>query len=247
MIRTLITAGLLAWWLPALWGQTVCTPDTTVTGIEPDTLPAATVGQPYDEVIYFKIPTSRDVFGNVIPIDSALIDTLKGFPPSFSYQCNQPECLYLGGEAGCIRITGTPTRADTGLHYIKVFAVIYTVINGAHATLPQLDSLPFIVEDTALVTAIAPIHDGRARFRIGPTPMTDVLVVEGEGLTAGRASIHIYSLLGHEMARQDVMVAPSGKLLWKWRRPAGVPAGLYFLRIRAGHSQVIHRFHIAQR
>ncbi len=243
-MRRLPTFLILALSALSLRAQNVCTPDTTITGIEPDTLPAATVGRPYDEIIYFKVPTSINPFGTPMTIDSMLIDTVKGFPPTFSYQCNDSDCTYLGGEAGCIRITGMPVRADTGVHSIKVHTVVYTVINTTPTSIPQVDSLPFEVHDTAVVTGLQPFPGGAGHFYIGPNPITNRLIIQGKGIPASHVTIRIYNLVGYEVAHDAVAVSSEGTLSWQWQRPASLVPGLYFVHIRTPRRNLVRRFHI---
>ncbi len=103
-----------------------CQPDPSIQtpGYHPDTLPYAYAGQPYDHVIQALVPTETTmvVMGNEVRIylDSLRIVDVKNMPPSFTYACNPLGCRIAGGERGCVRITGTPTINDTGVHYIWI-------------------------------------------------------------------------------------------------------------------------------
>ena len=105
----------------------VCTPDTTITqgGYHPDTLPWGYVNQPYEHIIQAYVPTDTIVLGLPATIDSMRIDSVIGMPPSFSYACNKASCSYLGGEHGCIRLTGNPDSSEFGVWRIIIWVTAY--------------------------------------------------------------------------------------------------------------------------
>ncbi|MFZ9848015.1 MAG: T9SS type A sorting domain-containing protein [Flavobacteriales bacterium] len=86
-----------------------CTPNNsiTATGFYPSTLPDAVVGVPYSQVVQFKIPSDTTVGGFYAQVTSATLSSLTGLPNGFTSTCNVVGCTYVGGQVGCITITGT--------------------------------------------------------------------------------------------------------------------------------------------
>ncbi len=221
----------------------VCTPDTTVTGLEPDTLPDAYVGSQYDEVVYFQVPTSRTVFNNTFVVDSAHVDTIRNFPATFTYQCNKPNCLYAGGEYGCARITGTPAPHDTGTRHLVVEVTVYTVVNGSVVTFLQVDSLPFTVRDTGAVSTTAALRaDPDGGIRWGPNPFRHTFYLEMENVPPGKVNIAVYDLLGQRITR-TLKYHPGGRLAWQWVPGPRLPGGLYLLHVQTPSRRFIRRIH----
>jgi len=86
-----------------------CTPNTSITstGFYPAALPDAVAGQPYSQVVQFKIPSDTTVSGFYASVTSAQLTGLTGLPNGFTYTCNIVNCTYSGGAVGCITISGT--------------------------------------------------------------------------------------------------------------------------------------------
>ncbi len=234
---------ILGWVLSGVIYAQVCTPDTAITGIEPDTLPDAVVGDYYDEVIYFKIPLTRTIFTQTITVDSAHIDSIAHFPSSFMYQCNKPSCMYVGGEYGCIRITGSPTVKDTGTRNVVVFVTVYTYINNSVVTLPQIDSLPFTVLDTGTATSTGGSLEEITEldYYVGPNPFDRILYLQVPDLEQGKVKVAIYDLLGKPVMQYRVY-HPGGRFVWKWY-PISLRDGLYVLQLRTSGRTLTTRIH----
>jgi len=105
-------------------------------GIEPTTLPNAYVSHAYSEVLTFKAPadakkipmveTIVDSIINLLPpgtiptggtinieLSKYKIEDIIGLPTGFGHTCNKTNCLYSGGDLGCLKIEGTPTEVGT--------------------------------------------------------------------------------------------------------------------------------------
>ena len=125
MKKTLLTLALAFAFIVA---QAQCTPDAqfTLPGIYPDSatgLADGYVGQSYNEVITNITPldTNTVIFGLTIPttILTYELTSMSGLPPSFSYACDPPTCIFPGGSSGCINIySPSPTSSEIGLHQL---------------------------------------------------------------------------------------------------------------------------------
>jgi len=111
--------------------QAQCTPDTqfTLAGIYPDSatgLPNATVGLPFNEVITIVTPldTSAIIFGQTIPLTIQTIELTNviGLPLSFSYNCADSNCIFIGGNTSCAVLSSpSPNASEVGLHQIFMY------------------------------------------------------------------------------------------------------------------------------
>ena len=98
-----------------------CTPNTSIvsTGFYPATLPDAVVGQPYSQVVQFKIPSDTTVGGFYAQVTSAQLNSLTGLPNGFTYTCNVVNCTYSGGAVGCITISGTAANNQVAIYNLS--------------------------------------------------------------------------------------------------------------------------------
>ena len=99
-----------------IFASAQCTPDPqyTIAGIYPDSsvgMPAAIVGQAYNEVITIIVATDTNVvFSGLsisVEIDSIKLDNVLGLPANFTYDCLAPNCVFLGGSTTCAVLYST--------------------------------------------------------------------------------------------------------------------------------------------
>lgn len=111
----------------------VCFPDPNLTQVgfyPPDTvLDCVESGTYYDVVIQFKnfdtIPGGAIGFpGFNLTIVSVQLDSVTNIPAGLTYACDNPGCFFLGGESGCVRISGF-TNAAPGIYDLGFNATVY--------------------------------------------------------------------------------------------------------------------------
>lgn len=121
------SAAFILCFVLALRAFPQCVPDFSISAVgfyPPDSLlPCAEQGIYYDEVLQFK---NFDIvffppLGIYVTIISVRIDSVRNMPPGLSYECNSPNCFYLGDENGCVRISGT-TTAPAGTYNLGFYA-----------------------------------------------------------------------------------------------------------------------------
>jgi len=156
--------------------QAQCTPDPqfTLAGIYPDSatgLPNATVGLPFNEVITIVTPldTSAILFGQTIPLTIQTIELTNviGLPLSFSYNCANSNCIFIGGNTSCAVLSSpSPTASEVGLHQIFMYTTTtadaglfgiqiqedtidyyYINVTNATATINQFNDFSFELKD----------------------------------------------------------------------------------------------------
>ena len=143
--------------------QAQCTadPQYTIVGIYPDSatgLTGAIVGQAYDEVITIITPTdtSVDLFGQSISVTVQKIEltSVTGLPPSFSYDCANSLCTFLGGFTSCAVLSSpSPTSAEIGYHQI-IMNTTTTVDAGLFGIQTQDDIIDYYYINVTNATSV---------------------------------------------------------------------------------------------
>jgi PKD repeat protein len=121
-----------------------CFPNPNLTDVgfyPPDTmLDCVQSGTFFDEVIQFKnfdtVPGAAlnlPIFNLIIV--SVQIDSVRNMPPGITYECNNPGCVFLGAETGCVRMSGY-TNAAPGLYNFGFYATVVANISGTNVTIP---------------------------------------------------------------------------------------------------------------
>lgn len=97
-------------------------------GLCPDSIPAGTQGQPYDEDVTAYLPGSIDaapfsggVLG-IVPLVSVHLDAISGLPFGLNWTCDHPGNNFYpstGDTLGCVKICGTPISAP-GVYNIVI-------------------------------------------------------------------------------------------------------------------------------
>ncbi|MFA5573782.1 MAG: T9SS type A sorting domain-containing protein [Brumimicrobium sp.] len=101
--------------------QADCDPslaDGYSTAFYPDTVTnfnSGCIGEPYEQLIYFKVPTDTtiDFNGTNVNVDIIQIklNSIDGLPNGLSIETNPANGIFPGGSNGCGVISGTPTAA----------------------------------------------------------------------------------------------------------------------------------------
>ena len=126
MKKILLTLSLA---FATIFASAQCTPDPqfTIPGIYPDSstgMPDAIVGQPYNEIITVIVSTDTTVDFNGLPISVEILEIeltdVANLPPSFTYDCLAPNCIFPGASTKCAEVYSTtdPTISDIGFYPI---------------------------------------------------------------------------------------------------------------------------------
>lgn len=170
----------------AMSANAQCSPDPqyTTPGIYPDSatgLSSACVGQAYSELITNVVP--QDTCVVIIPgfpcstvtIDDVTIIDFQGLPASLSYACNSSagqNCVFPGGEAGCVVITGTPTAGDIGIHPLTI------TVNVSAGGLSQQEVIDwYFIEINNCTSGIS--ENALAGLALYPNPAENMITIEG--------------------------------------------------------------------
>ncbi len=173
-----------------------CIPDVTITqpGVYPEQPDTAYINQAYDFV--FQVLAIKDTTtmfnGQLVnaDIDSVKIDNVLGLPAGFSYSCEPANCSFTHKAVGCIKLSGNPTSAQSGVYSIKIATTAFA----------SLGFFKIPVKDTAdnyslvIIGATAVIEKNVETVNIYPNP-----AVSGKFLVATKSpasSIQLTDLQG---------------------------------------------------
>lgn len=132
----------------------ICEPDTTLktVGFKPDTLQTAKAWIPYSESItVLSIRDTTTLLGGVqvsVKIDSIKVVNVIGMPPNFTYECQNPRCLFVWFEPRCVKLSGM--TGDVGIYPLKIAVIAYGKVGGSLA-ISQRDTITrfsIVVEGT---------------------------------------------------------------------------------------------------
>lgn len=204
----LLFSGILA--INFAIGQ--CTPDPQFTqpGIFPD---SATNFMPaYETVAYAQTVTAvvpADTTVEVIPgfpqtftMDSVVVESVTGLPPGLTFQCDNPECQFPGGQTGCAIISGTPPNGSAGTYPLTIELSAY--VGGFGVPNPYtLDYYKIVVNPAP--TAVG--DDKGFTFSVSdnrPNPFDEVTTIEYTLNNAGKVQFEVYNLVGELVASQSL-------------------------------------------
>ncbi len=127
-------------------GYSQCTIDTSLTqvGLYPpaDSLDCIERTVAYSGNVQFVTPPTFDTLGFTLTIDTIKITGITGMPSGITYACNPSGCNIIGGQSGCLNLSGTTT--DTAGQYPLTVSIIAIV------TIPGLGQQSFPTDLGAL-------------------------------------------------------------------------------------------------
>ena len=145
MKKLILSITAIAAFLFSGYSQCTPAPQFTAAGIYPDSatgLSTAYVGNAYDEVITVVVPADTlaenplYVPGGFFPefltviIYDITLTSVVGLPSMMSYSCSPSDCIFLGGQVGCLSLysTSNPTTGDIGLYPLTINTTTHTDI-----------------------------------------------------------------------------------------------------------------------
>ncbi len=232
-----------------------CVPDTSfkTPGIYPISggsstgfyvyMPDAEVGLMYNQVIQIKAPSDTivDTMGFQIPatIDTIQIIGFSGMPASISYQCDNADCIWLGGDNGCATFTGVPTQAEVGLHVIDIVAV-GSVNVGIFGTLT--DTIKFKMELKVVPKTGINEFLSSASVKLFPNPTSNFSKLSFQAVSANPYNLRLIDVTGRTVRTYNGQTKPGFNELLIERN--GLPNGLYFYSLEIGGEAVSGRMAI---
>jgi len=197
-----------------------CVPDTSIThndpGIYPDSatgLPHAIAGAPYSTVLQIKVFTDTVSFPLVFTVDSVVLETVIGLPPSFTYSCSPASCVFLGGGDGCVLLQGNPGPGDVGTYPLTVQTRAYGYLTGGIPTnfADNNDDYRIVIDPATGVASI-----GYSNFKVGqniPNPAAALTRIPVTLSRAGNVVLSVSDLLGNKLFYKTYQLPPGKSFL----------------------------------
>jgi hypothetical protein len=204
MIKKLLSAVLLITSVGVTSSSAQCTPNVSCAGsadygICPDSatgIPAGTVGVAYSTILSIKAPATAAHWGQpAATIDSLVMTGVDGLAPGLSYHCVPANCSFVGGQNGCILISGTPTAVWN--HIITVHIKACVAFNGSHFCDPTDHSNTQYRSKVNLPAGIESLD--LTKFDVeqnAPNPFGDRSEIHFTSVNNTEVEFRVYDLLG---------------------------------------------------
>jgi len=225
----------------------VCQPMWADTGygISPDTfvnLPVGYVGQAYEAVAQFKVPTSTVFNSSTVTVFKIALTNVEGLatiPASvpFTYACNPDSCIFHADSVGCVRITGTPTTAGT--YDLIIDANVYVITPTLFVPYPT-PGYHIIVYQNVDVPTISNSHFDVSQNT--PNPFSNKTDIEVNLENACDFTVKISNLLGNQVLTKNI----SGRkgINSVSLDADALPPGIYFYTVSDGIHSITKRMNV---
>lgn len=209
----------------------------------------ACINHPYNQSVTVNVPTN---FQN-IPLTSVTIATtgaVSNLPAGLTYSCDPPNCVFVAGALGCIRLYGTPTAANTAPDTLDLG--ITTTVNTLLGPIPLVfpGQLPgnnhyYLALKTEACLVGTYDHNSNLGFvKNAPNPFSNETTITVESLTPGDFQFEVFDIMGQRVHARNL------------RLDAGVnefsfdgstlPNGSYFYTLSNRDGKVSRRLVIAR-
>lgn len=237
-----------------------CTPDpgqtgagifpTPVTGV-----PNGEVGVPYSNVFTINVPQDTTIdLSTFFPgaptvtmtVNFFTIDAFNSLPAGLGYACSPASCSILGGNSGCIEVSGLPTTAGqfvanmtTSLNVAVPASVPF--IGGTNQSLPGPLAYQYEINNaTSADPASATAFTVSQNY---PNPASDFTRISFHTTSSSDVSLEVYSLAGQRMHGESATYASGDHNLDLDVR--NLEAGVYFYTLSNGNEKITRRLVVA--
>lgn len=181
-----------------------CTPDPQYTepGIFPDSatnfLPAQELVA-YAQTVTAVVPADTCVViifppCTVLSMDSIVVESVTGLPTGLTFQCDNAQCQYPGGQTGCAIISGIPASGTAGTWPLVIDLNAYVggfgVANSFTLTYYKIVVAP------AANSIDENENNAFAIKQNKPNPFEDITSIDYNLNEGGKVSFEVYNLVG---------------------------------------------------
>ncbi len=199
--------------IPSLATYSQCVPGNYIKpGIYPDSasgFPPAVATYNYNLTVTVVVPKDTILFPLPrLPIDSIGVVQIQGLPSGFLARPNRPSGFWKGGTAGCMLISGKPTKQQVGKHPLLFKVVGY--IGGIGLPIPyDVTFYSITVLDSAAYGIFSPAEYNALKLNAFPNPVRETLTLEFYSEKESSLSLLIYDMLGR-LALSDNLTSSVG-------------------------------------
>lgn len=215
-----------------------CNPDNSITepGIYPSSIDTAMVDVPYNFTIQVLAigDTVVNYLGQQITatIDSVVLTGIAGLPNSFDYGCEPARCVFTSQNVGCVKLSGTPTIQEVGIHPLTIYTTAYARWNTVK--LPVQDSISdysLVVSDSGSASIFKYTKDN---INIYPNP-----IIDGQFTIKTRVEVTNVSIVDLQGRSIDFDYSKTAsEIAIKLNETSN---GIYFIRFTAGDKTIEKR------
>jgi hypothetical protein len=252
-----------------------CTPDftNTTTGLTPesDSLACAEQGVLYNQTIQIYAPATVTIPGFPLPvtITSVRVDSIANLPCGLKYGFDQLDRTYIGGDKGCMQLSGTTSDA-VGQYKLKVYVTLATsLVSGSYeaSTIPGIGSAFNVyvrvkaaggtcaaIDTTGAsnktstcasidYTNVPTLENELVKFNVTPMPANDNLNITFSASENNTYNYTISNMVGATVYTNSVnAVAGENKLAVD---VSNLTNGVYFLNINRGDASLTKKIIIS--
>lgn len=219
-----------------------CVPDASnhTVGITPGNFPNGKEKVAYSQVFQMKFPSDTVVESISVTVDSVRLDSIKGWPTGFSYVCNKSDCIYKGGENGCVKVTGTP--ATHGTYQVVIYYTAFGALDTMKIVSDYSDTSMFVVDDISGISEDRS-HNAFSVEENNPNPFSYTSNLSFYLPNAGQYRLSIYDMFGREISNRQMMGIP-GKNIVQINR-VGLRKGMYLYSLQYGNAVITRKMMVA--
>ena len=197
--------------------QAQCTPDPqfNIVGIYPDSttgLTGAMVGQAYNEVITIISPedTSTVIFNQTLSVTIQTIEltNVTGLPPSFSYDCENDSCTFLGGSTSCAVLSSpSPTSAEIGYHQIIMNTTTTVMVPSLGNAIQTQDDIIdyYYINVTNATSVVNQFNDFTFELKdIFPNPVNSNAKIQFVSGSSANVVFTVFNYLGEKIEERNI-------------------------------------------
>ncbi len=233
MVKFLLTTLFISLISVASFGQCQPDPQYTQDGIYPDpsTLNTAIlVNEPFEQILTINAPAETTIVAT-LNIDSVIIENILNLPPGIGVTCNPNDCKWLGGQSGCVNISGTPIQ--TGVFDVDIETLIY--VQGLAQGFPVTESFTVEVKNSLSIQEQTLLNE----TRIFPNPVSNETKILFESASAGQVQIEVVDLIGNVVLQQNNTTTTGTNSLTL--AVSNLAEGQYFVRIQKQNAMVVKK------
>lgn len=193
----------------------------------PDTLPAATLGEDYEQVFTIIPPDKFDFGSGVIEIFKIVIDSVSNLPPGLSYEVNATD-MYPDS-AYCGLISGTPT--ETGTFFLEIYIRPFVYFAGDTIALDQTkDSTSLSITVNSSSGIFPSVNNQPTLIPSKPNPFKTRSSIGLNAYEDGMGELYVYYLTGELVHYEEKLMQP-GTNYFNFKGEK-LKKGIYIYRIR---------------
>lgn len=236
-----------------------CTPDTTITdlivppagsqmmnvgGQDIVILPHGSVGQAYDEAMYFHVPADTTYNGVQATINYVKLNDVINLPSSLNVSCSTGNCQFPGDSFGCVSMTGIPTQPDSIELKMAIEYNITVNFGGSPSTTNIKDTLDgnfYLVIDGTV--GMKELKTPGKPAQVYPNPATDKVNIRYNSTYGTSAQLEIFNIVGNKMYQQNLKLTGGMNII-----PLDVSdlrSGIYMYTISTKNSSYTGRFTVS--